>query len=87
MTSNETAPEIVEGAWYRSGNLLYTLQQNGWNRGEPRFANRLEVRIHGTHDVPADELEGLAARLEAFLKTPSEDAAAAEQPDLRSPGL
>jgi hypothetical protein len=55
------------GQWLRSGNLLYTLEQVGWRRGEPIEQNRLMVRVEGGPNASADEVSGLASRLLALL--------------------
>jgi len=53
--------------WKRSGNLLYTLEQIGWRRGEPVEQNRLMVRVDGGPNTPPEEVAALTAHLEALL--------------------
>jgi hypothetical protein len=57
--------------WHRSGNLLYTLEQVGWRKGEPVEQNRLTVRVDGGPNATKEEIDALTDRLAAFLALPA----------------
>lgn len=61
------AAGVVETEWLRDGNLLYTLEQTGWRKGEPVLENRLMIRVDRGRHASQEEVEALTSRLLAAL--------------------
>ena len=43
--------------WQREGNLLYTLEHDGWAKGVEQFRNWFMVRFEKGRGVPQEEIE------------------------------
>lgn len=74
LASGDLAPspadhDGIEGEpkWLRAGDLLYTLEQVGWRKGQPVEQNRLMVRIDGGPNATPAEKEALVQRVLAAL--------------------
>jgi hypothetical protein len=63
LSASPASPTV--GGWLRADRLLYTLEQDGWRRGEPVMRNRLMVRVEA--DVRSAEAERDAEALTAAL--------------------
>jgi hypothetical protein len=60
--------DYKKGEWIRDGDLLFTLEHDGWRKGGvEQLKNRIMVRIDVTKSVPAEEAEHLIAKLHEFL--------------------
>lgn len=57
------------GEWLRAGNLLYTLRQNGWRKGEPVMVNDLMIQVEAAPGSESDP-EPIIATILAALNGP-----------------
>jgi len=46
-----------ETEWLRDGDLIYTLKQDGWRKGDPVMQNDVMIRVEGRKVPPAQLYE------------------------------
>ena len=55
---SEQRAQHTPGPWLRDGNTIYTLQHNGWYKGQEQFRNRLHISLQpGPPDMTQEEWE------------------------------
>lgn len=57
--------EHTKGVWLRDGMLIYSLEHDGWRKGEETFRNRFSASVQGYGLVPGEELEANARLIAA----------------------
>ena len=67
------AADAVSGTagWIRENSLIYSLRQDGWERGKPNLANDVMIRVTRSHQSTTD-LEPIMAAILRALPPPPE---------------
>ena len=55
----------TKGEWIRDGKFIYSLIQDGWNKGEPQMVNKFWLSVDGHKHITVEEIEANAKLIAA----------------------